>query len=126
MVRSGIGGGASIPVLLRLSFVLRTDRIAKVARLGRGATRLALPLATFRTLTLTSAAPSSATPSAARLAVLAAILGGLRLSGLSRLSGLAGLSRFSGLPGRGLALRLFLVLIASFEECGSRLGRLEL
>jgi hypothetical protein len=123
MARSGIGGGASIPVLLRLRFVLGTDRIAKVARLRRGAARLALPLATFRTLTLTSAATSSATPSAARLAVLAAILGGLRLSGLPRLSGL---SRFSGLPGRGLALRLFLVLIASFEECGSRLGRLEL
>jgi len=125
-VQSGVGDGTSIAVLLRVGFAFGVGGIAMVARFGRSAARLALPLATFRTLTLTSAAPSSATPSAARLAVLAAILGGLRLSGLSRLSGLAGLSRFSGLPGRGLALRLFLVLIASFEECGSRLGRLEL
>ena len=127
MMRSGIGGWAPISILLRLGVVLGTDRIAKVSRLWRGATRLALPLATFRTLTLTSAATSSPTPSAARLAVLAAILRGLRLSGLPRLSrfpGLSGLPRFSG---GGLALGLVLIIhIASFGIAGCGLNRLEL
>jgi hypothetical protein len=107
-VQSGVGDGTSIAVLLRVGFAFGVGGIAMVARFGRSAARLTLPLATFRTLT--SAATASTTPSAARLAVLAAILRGLRLSGLPRLPGL------SGLPGRGLALRLFLVHIGCFAK----------
>jgi hypothetical protein len=101
-VQSGVGDGTSIAVLLRVGFAFGVGGIAMVARFGRNAARLTLPLATFRTLT--SAATASTTPSAARLAVLAAILRGLRFSGLS------------GLSGRGLALKLLLIHVGGFAK----------
>ena len=110
-MQSGVGDGTSIAILLPVAFAFGVGGVTMVARLWRCAARLALPLATFRTLT--SAATASTPPSAARLAVLAAILRGLRLPGLPRLTGL---SRLSGLPGRGLALRLFLVHIGGFAK----------
>jgi hypothetical protein len=103
MVRSSLGGSAATPVLLRAGFALGTDGIARLARLRRRGTRLALPLTAFRTLTASSAAASTP-PSAARFAVLAAVLGGLS---------------FPGLPGfswRCLALRLVLIHVGGFSE----------
>jgi hypothetical protein len=106
MVRSGLGGRTSTPILLRTGFALGTNSISRFARLGWCAARVALPLAAFRTLTA-SPATASTPPSAARPAVLAAILRGLRFSGLPR---------FPGLSGRGLALRLLLIHVGSFAK----------
>ena len=106
MVRSGLGGRTSTPVLLRAGFALGTNGISRFARLGRCAARLTLPLAAFRTLTA-SPTTASTPPSAARPAVLAAILRGLRFSGLPR---------FPGLSGRGLALRLLLIHVGGFAK----------
>ena len=103
MVRSGLGGRAPTPILLRAGFALGMGGISGLARLGRCAARLTLPLATFRTLTA-SPTTASTPPSAARPAVLAAILRGSRFSGLS------------GLSGRGLALRLLLVHVGGFAK----------
>jgi hypothetical protein len=94
MVRSGLRGRAPTPILLRADFALGMGGISGLPRLGRCAARLTLPLATFRTLTA-SPTTASTPPSAARPAVLAAILRGLR---------------FSGLSGCGLALRLLLII----------------
>ncbi|HKA65955.1 MAG TPA: hypothetical protein VKD00_09620, partial [Methyloceanibacter sp.] len=85
VVRSGLGSRAPTPILLRAGFALGTDGICRLARLGRCAARLTLPLATFLTLTA-SPATASTPPSAARLAVLASILRRLRFSWLSRFS----------------------------------------
>ena len=107
MVRSGLGGRTSIAVLLRVDFTLGANSISGFAGLGRCAARLTLPLAAFRTLTA-SPTTASTPPSAARPAVLAAILRGLRFSGLPR---------FPGLSGRGLALRLLLIIhVGSFAK----------
>ena len=107
MVRSGLGSRTSIAVLLRVDFTLGTNGISRFARLGRCAARLTLPLAALRTLTA-SPTTASTPPSAARPAVLAAILRGLRFSGLPR---------FPGLSGRGLALRLLLIIhVGSFAK----------
>jgi hypothetical protein len=107
MVRSGLGSRTSIAVLLRVDFTLGTNGISRFARLGRCAARLTLPLPAFRTLTA-SPTTASTPPSAARPAVLAAILRGLRFSGLPR---------FPGLSGRGLALRLLLIIhVGSFAK----------
>ena len=106
MVRSGLGGRAPTPILLRAGFAPGMGGISGLARLGRCPARLTLPLAIFRTLTA-SPTTASTPPSAARPAVLAAILRGLRFSGLSGLSGLSG---------RGLALRLLLVHVGGFAK----------
>ena len=107
MVRSGLGSRTSIAVLLRVDFTLGTNGISRFARLGRCAARLTLPLAAFRTLTA-SPTTASTPPSAARPAVLAAILRGLRFSRLPR---------FPGLSGRGLGLRLLLIIhVGSFAK----------
>src|SRR4249920_1456202 len=110
MARSSLGGRAPTPVLLRGALALVTTGIAKVVRLRRRGARLTLPLAAFRTLT-SSPTTTSTPPSAARFAVLAAILRGLRLPGLS---------------GRGLALRLLLIHIGGFGKGGTGFSRLEL
>jgi hypothetical protein len=107
MVRGGVGRRATTAaILLRAGFALGTDGISRLARLGRCAARLTLPLAAFRTLTA-SPTTASTPPSAARPAVLAAILRGLRFSGLSGLSGPSG---------RGLSLRLLLVHVGGFAK----------
>ena len=112
MVRSGLGSRTSIAVLLRVDFALGTNSISRFARLGRCAARLTLPLAAFRTLTA-SPATASTPPSAARPAVLAAILRGLRFSRLPRFPGL---TRLSGFPGCGLALRLLIIHVGGFAK----------
>ena len=112
MVRSSLGGRTSIAVLLRVDFALGTNSISRFARLGRCAARLTLPLAAFRTLTA-SPATASTPPSAARPAVLAAILRGLRFSRLPRFPEL---TRLSGFPGCGLALRLLIIHVGGFAK----------
>ena len=109
MVRSGLGGRAPTSILLRTGFAFGKTGISRFARLGRCPARLTLPLAAFRTLTA-SPTTASTPPSAARPAVLAAILRGLRFSGLPRFPGLSRLS------GRGLALRLLLIHVGGFAK----------